>query len=587
MSIKIKEVSIENLNSLKGKSSVSFNGNFILIKGFNEVNQSSNGTGKSSIIEAVIFAIYGKSFKKELNLDDIITDGCNLLSVELLFEDDYNKYKIIRSRSRKPAISKCSFFKNEEDMSSGLTTTETQSLIENTIGVSFQTFINNNMLNTELFKFIKSSSTQKLEILERVLSLGILSTNYNIFQKQERASYNAYDTHYKERYALETSFKNLKTQQENIEKQVEENIKQIQEAINKNKEEYGRQTTELQNVDSSLLSAETEYEEHINGIDQKTRLLGEWNGKKSSFEKELEFYDKNKTCLSCGQSLPNRDEKMQDLKWKIETAKIEAELAQNSINSLKKQPIIKLVSDLKSKKATINETIINLKRTMQNQVAQINQLKNITNNSDQIDEVKKNLEKELELEASSKEVLNIDSFFKDFFAPKSQSRIKIASDLIKILNHNISKIVSNFFVEDVKLIFEVSDGAISETIWKDGFKKKYESLSSGERQKLDIVVVLSLLEISTKFFKNNKLKFLVIDEALDHLDIVWARYVSEYIKTFSESLNITTLLISHHSVVEEIDMLFDSVISVYKDSKGSRILEESEILPEETIDNQP
>jgi hypothetical protein len=221
-----------------------------------------------------------------------------------------------------------------------------------------------------------------------------------------------------------------------------------------------------------------------------------------------------------------------------------------------------------------NETELkNAKFQLEQNEKTIAKFKAITSEASKIEEIKSQLSTAQKEYLDSKGLLNQTSFWRELLTPKSKTRMDIASTLLQTLNSTIQKYINNFYNKDVHMSFAIIDNNINENIVMNNEKFKYDQLSSGEKQKIDIIIVLALLDIAMTQFKNNKLKFLIVDESLDHLDMVWARYTTEFIKQYAVNLNMMILFISHHSVVEELDSVFDNKIVAYKDSHGNSTIQ--------------
>jgi DNA repair exonuclease SbcCD ATPase subunit len=576
MSIKLGYIIIENFNTYLGRHKISFKeaqGNLVLIKGINDIDGSSNGAGKSSIVDALIMAFFGRSIKKELNLDDLV---CNKTSdplrLELGFEDSsdgvvLNTYVIERVRAKAPnAISKCNLYQNGSCISNNSTLTETQNKIEKIIGVDYNTFMNNNVLNPELFRFVKGSNTQKVDTLERVLNLYIVSRISNLFSglvKEDQEVFSKVDTEF---YALKTSLTNMKQQTEKVTEHVQKDINTILENNTKIEDQVKELVAFLNETSGKIYFLNPIVEKINEQIEEHKSEIAKINEKIRENKKILKYYEDNEKCHACNQLLPDREAIIKD---EAEKLKINVELHKAFSDKLKSYQDSESLTDyaalLEAKNST-NTKIKEKKYNITQNIKNIDKLKSITNtsNAGKIEDVIKQLaETEVDWK-TSKERLEKTEFWKELIAPKSKTRMEIASNLLSVLNNYIQKYIKNFFNEDFRFSFVVKDNNIDEHIIKHGKRMKYDQLSSGERQKVDIVIVISLLDIAMSYFKNNKLKFLVIDEALDHLDPVWGKYVIEFIKQYAISMNMMCLLISHHSVVDEVDFLFDNKIIARK-----------------------
>ena len=586
MSVKLADLVIENMNSYLGSHKISFTdnqGNLVLIKGVDEFDKSSNGVGKSTIVDAIVFAFYGRSLKKELNLDDLVCKkSTEPLRIVLSFVDSSDgvvkhSYVIERLRSTKPLFSKCILYEDDICISNSMTNTEVQTKIEQLIGMDYQMFVNNNVLNPELFRFVKGNSAQKIDILERVLNLNIVSkifiTLSNVV-KEDSAVHQKNDTEY---YALKTSFDSLVQQEESVNKNVNENIALLTEANERLAKEIKIQEEHRDDFSLEVSSLHPIIEQINKDLDRLHESKIKLEQNINEHRKKVKYYEKNEDCHACGQPIQNRDSIL-----KLERAKVK-EHAESmntlilSIDELKRDERIekyeKAVSDADECTRKINEKSYQIRNNAKN----IERFSNITSAADQVEEVKAKMSTAYLEYEDSKSKLEMTDFWRDMLIPKSKTRMTLAADLLKVLNANIQKHISNFYNKDFHLNFRINDNSIMEIIEIEGRHFKYDQLSSGEKAKVDIVIVISLLDIAMTYFKNNKLKFLIVDEACDHLDLVWSKYVIEFIKQYAVNLNMMVLFISHHAAVEDMTYVFDNTITAMKGLDGNSYISKNRI----------
>lgn len=576
MSIKLGYIELENYGSFYGKHKLSFKekqGNLVSILGINEIDGSSNGAGKSTIVDAVVMGFFGRSLKRELNLEDFI---CNkvpdlTMRLELGFEDSADgiiahKYVVERIRSKAANSAKCNLYEDGIWITNDKTNTEAQNMINKIIGIDYNMFINTNVLNPELFRFVKGNNNDKLDILERTLNLNIIGKIYNNLNKiagEDQKVHNQVDT---ELYALKTSLTNLKQQSENVNDHIQESIN----TILANNEKLQEQIGELEIVYTDLSSKQNQLQHTVDTINIS---LGEFKDEKIRIEqsiveskKILKYYEDNEKCYACKQDLPDRDSIIEKEKTNLICFSSEKNTIIANIKKLEERQelkdFIKLVEDIKNTGTKIREKKYNVEQNNRN----IEKFKKITNtsNTGMLEEVTEKIGVTTTEWTKTKEIYEKTEFWKELLIPKSQTRMALAADLLKILNTYIQKYVKNFYSKDFRFNFIVKDNNIEEVIYKDGKKMKYDQLSSGERQKVDIVLVISLLDIAMSYFKNNKLKFLIVDEALDHLDPVWGRYVIEFVKQYAIKMNLMCILISHHGIIDEMNYIFDNKIIISK-----------------------
>lgn len=569
---------IENMNSYLGSHKISFTekqGNLVLIKGIDEFDKSSNGSGKSTIVDALTFAFYGRSLKKELNLDDLV---CNKskdpLRIHLSFVDSTdgvvkNEYAIERIRSKSPMFSKCRLFINGICVSNDMTNSETQSRIEQLIGMDYQMFVNNNVLNPELFRFLKGNSAQKIDILERVLNLNIISkiffTLSNVV-KEDQIVFQKNDTEY---YSLKRSLENLLQQEEHVNKNVKENI----DLLKKSNEKIEK---EIKRLEQDRDEHTSKSEELFDELKKRNEMLDKLNKSKIQLEhninehqKRIKYYQKNEKCHACKQQIPNRDAILESEEQKIKEHTTTLQEIILKIDETKAWEGFEKYSTAIESADTCTRTMNVLNDQIKSNKKTINKFSNITSSAHQVEEVKAKMSTAYLEYEDSKTKLEITEFWRELLVPKSKTRMTLAGDLLKILNSNVQKHINNFYNKDFRLYFKINENSISEVIEYEGRQFKYDQLSSGEKAKVDIVIVISLLDIAMTYFKNNRLKFLIVDEACDHLDLVWSKYVIEFIKQYAVKLNMMVLFISHHAAVEDMTYVFDNTIIATKDLDGN------------------
>lgn len=168
-------------------------GNIVLIRGENrdakqidptlpsdEFKISSNGTGKSSLQEIIVYGLFGKTVKRpeKVDKDDVVH---NLTKKDCKIELIFDKYRIVRTRYDGGIAKKNSlrFWESDKgiwDKDSELTVGDqriTQKEIEKKIGLSYDAFVNMCIFTDDQRAcFLECENTKKKEIVENLLSLG-------------------------------------------------------------------------------------------------------------------------------------------------------------------------------------------------------------------------------------------------------------------------------------------------------------------------------------------------------------------------------------------------------------------------------
>ena len=173
----MKPVSLKMENFFSHKDSeIDFDFNSALLIGNSEGDYTkSNGSGKSSIFESILWCIFNKSRAGVMN--DVVKWGETDCKVEFVFSIKDIRYKIIRTRNRVSSSSEVDFFKENslgdwQDMS-GSTSSLTNSNIEQEIKTDYKTFINSVYFRqNDISEFAEAEPFKKKEILKNIIDIS-------------------------------------------------------------------------------------------------------------------------------------------------------------------------------------------------------------------------------------------------------------------------------------------------------------------------------------------------------------------------------------------------------------------------------
>ena len=273
---------------------------------------SRNGTGKTTIVNALSYALYGQALtniKKE-NLINKTNGKAMLVTVE--FEKDNVKYRI--ERGRKPNVLKLFVNDNqmktsESDDDSQGDSRETQKAIEQMLEMSHTMFKHLVALNTYTEPFLSMKAAEQREVIEQLLGITLLSEKaeaLKILVKESKDLITA------EQYKIE----GIKAANENVQKSIDSlGIKSNAWDTKKEAdiENLGRAMMRLENVDiEAELTAHTqlkEWKEHNVKIQNLNRQKATLESALGQAERTVKKYEKdlaslgNKTCHACEQEL--------------------------------------------------------------------------------------------------------------------------------------------------------------------------------------------------------------------------------------------------------------------------------------------
>jgi DNA repair exonuclease SbcCD ATPase subunit len=318
MTIKIKDLSVKNFMSVGNVTqAVDFNREQLtLVLGENldqggDDSGSRNGTGKTTIINGLSYALYGQALTniKKNNLINK-TNGKSML-VTLNFEKNGVEYRIERGRS--PNILK--FFVNGVEKSSEITdesqgdSRETQKDVNDLLGISHSMFKHIVALNTYTEPFLSLKTNEQREIIEQLLGITLLSEKAESLKNQikvtkdiiteETLTVNAIKSSNEK---IAQSIETLKSRQRAWSSKKNQDIARLEESISE---------LEQLNIEKELKSHEklTNWTTHNNEITslnkQKSTLGSALLRADSAIEKIMkDINDLNKAkCFTCGQEL--------------------------------------------------------------------------------------------------------------------------------------------------------------------------------------------------------------------------------------------------------------------------------------------
>lgn len=174
--MKLISIEVDNFWSYK-HFNFNFDKKLCLVEGVNFDERGSNGSGKSALLNAVCFALFGQVPKK-VKVDEVINskEGSDCL-VKLTLEEEGVIYRIIRGR--KPNVLQ---FEINGQLQADTDLKKTQNLIEKKLGVSFDTFVNSVYFYQNSSNFLSLPEDNKKQILTEVLDFYIFDKSLSLIK---------------------------------------------------------------------------------------------------------------------------------------------------------------------------------------------------------------------------------------------------------------------------------------------------------------------------------------------------------------------------------------------------------------------
>jgi DNA repair exonuclease SbcCD ATPase subunit len=577
--IKIKDLTVKNFMSVGNQTqAINFDkGELTLVLGENldlggDDSGSRNGTGKTTIVNALSYAIYGNALTN-IKRDNLINkiNGKGML-VTINFEKDGVDYKI--ERGRKPNITKFTIngkdFEEDSDESQG-DSRETQKVIEELFGMSHEMFKHLIALNTYTEPFLALKNNDQRAIIEQLLGITLLSEKAECLKEEMKINRDKMSS---ENTRIETvKISNEKIQQniESLERKQRMWEDQKVSAIN----ELESSIKILQEID---IDAEIEAHKCLDDFNKKQSAIAEakrWianiEADDAKQEKLIEKLDneivllKEHKCHTCGQDL--HDKKQEEILNAKEEQKQEAaaQILANSTQLQEHQTVIVDIGELESCPPTQYDTLeqsLQHRSTVEGLEKDLQAKKDDINPySEQITELKDTAIQEVSfdlLNELTKVKDHQDFLYKLLTNKDSFVRKKIIEQNLAYLNQRIT-----YYLAKIGLPHIVEfQNDLTVVITQLGQDLDFDNLSRGERNRLILSMSWAFRDVWESLYHSINLLF--IDELVDSgMDSAGVESSIGILKKMTRERQKNVFLISHR---DDLTSRVNHVLKVIKEN---------------------
>ena len=538
-----------------------------------------NGEGKSTILDALCFGLFGKPFrniKKNQLVNSINGKNC---VVEIEFTIASSHYKIVRGA--KPNI--FDIFLNGDLVNQDAAIRDYQKVLEQQIlKLNYKTFTQVVILGSASFvPFMQLPAGQRREVIEDILDIRVFSTMNGILKEKITETKS-------ELSEIETKLKLItekaKAQQKIIDSLTDtknQSIKTIQDKIKSNNDTIGEKSDNaiiLINQINDLQKDIQNQEAIARDIDICKSNLSKFNQKDSTIDESIEFFNQNEVCPSCEQGIEHthKDSIVRKLTKSKEEHAVKVNLLNEALNKLTAQldNIAKIndqITDLNITLSTENNAITMLTK-LNNELE--TEIKSLNENQGDITLEQSTLkifaEEALKLNATKmditkkRNVQDIASILLRDTGIKTQIIKEYLPAMNKLINMYLSAM--DFFV---KFDLDENFNEVIKSRFRDEFT--YASFSEGEKMRIDLAILFTWRQIA-KMKNSVNTNLLLLDEIFDSsLDVAGTDYFLSVMDKLGENNNI--FVISHKG-----DVLLDKFqnnIRFEKTNDFSRIVENS------------
>ncbi|NDB27924.1 recombinase [archaeon] len=556
--------------SIKWKNFLSTGNNFTevaLNKSSTTLILGTNGAGKSTILDALTFGLFGKPFRKinKPQLTNSINDKDCL--IEINFQIGKTKYMV--RRGIKPTIFE--IYHNGKLIDQDSKAKDYQKYLEeNILKLNYKSFTQTVILGSATFvPFMQLNANDRRDIIEDLLDIKIFSImNENLKQRQSLLK-DDIDTNTLERDKIEYSIDMQERYMENAAKNKAKKIKTNNEKISEKETEVSSAFDEIEIINSKIIEL-TESISDFDDVKKKQNKLDSLEsqliatGKKH--KKDIDFFETIETCPSCKQSVEDehRCNIVDDKKSKIEEIN-------TAVEKLSKQ--FKVVNSRLSEITTVQDEIYKLNskvtennttiRMIQKNIKEIQEENDELNNDEtSITELKKEMKKLTtslsKLDIKRKELVEQREYYNVSSMLLKDTGVK--TSIIKYYLPKMNGLINKYLKEMDFYINFTMDEKFSENIKSRGRENfSYASFSEGEKMRIDLALLFTWRAIA-KMKNSVNTNLLILDEVFDSsLD---NSGTDEFLKLLNTLGGNNVFVISHKG-----EILYDKFHSVIKFDK--------------------
>jgi len=534
----------------------------------------TNGAGKSTILDALTFSLFGRPFRKINKPQLINTVNEKDCIVEVEFTIGTTEWKVIRGI--KPNIFE--IHRNGEVLDQESASVDQQKWLEQTVlKMNYKSFTQIVILGSSTFvPFMQLPAAHRREVIEDLLDIKIFSSMNTVIKEKIRQ--------------IREEVKTLELKKESLFDKVEMQRNFIEELENRGNVKINDNQKKIANLDaevdiymrenSSLEESIFKYikeQEEVTGAADKLRKLGNLKGKISqkvlTITTEHKFFTENTVCPTCTQDIDeafrlhritdaqNKAKELQSGYQELEETIKSEEERERQFNILSKE-ITKLTHEVSQNNTKISGCQRQI-RDFESEIQTLtNQLKNKNTEHEKLESFRETLQKTYDELAVKKDSINYYDFAYGLLKDGGV-KSKIIKKYLPLINQQVNRYLQ---MMDFYINFTL-DEEFNETVQSPIHEDfSYASFSEGEKMRIDLALLFTWREVAG--FKNSvNTNLLILDEVFDSsLDGFGTEEFLKIIKYTIKDANI--FVISHKTGLDD---KFDNVIKFEKVKGFSRI----------------
>jgi|TARA_B100000085_G_scaffold239999_1_gene230178 DNA repair exonuclease SbcCD ATPase subunit len=482
----------------------------------------SNGAGKSTMLDALCFALFNKPFRK-INRGQLVNSiNEKGTKVEVCFSIGKDEYRVFRGI--KPNVFE--LYRNNKLVDQDAAAKDTQKYLEQSIlKLNFKSFTQVVILGSSTFvPFMQLSAPHRREVIEDLLDINVFSNMNQLLKDRIRTAHSqSKDCQHMLNLAeskVEAQQKLLKSLTE-INESRQEARQQKVEANNKRIEELKKKVEKLENDTKGYVEDSIDLEDWHKCLSKALQQKSEFKSNLKRVAKDLKFFKENSQCPTCHQNI---HEVLRDAKTEVlmQTGKALAEEIKIFDEAVKEYQVIierqegmnQMIRELRKQASETEREIVQFEFQNLEIQKEIVDLQQVRPNIDREEETLFALQKDMsETESDCSEVSKkldeyqvVGSLLKD-----SGIKRQIIKKYVPVFNQLINKYLQSmdFFVN---FTLDEEFNEVIKSRFRDEFS--YSSFSEGEKQKIDLALLFTWREVAR--MKNSvATNLLILDEVFD------------------------------------------------------------------------
>jgi len=527
----------------------------------------TNGAGKSTILDALCFSLYGKAFRK-IKKDQLInTTNEKGAVVEIEFNVNKVDWKI--ERGIKPNTFK--IWRNGEELDQKASAIDQQKWLEqNVLKMNYKSFTQIVILGSSSFvPFMQLPATSRREVVEDLLDIKIFSSMNVLIKDKIRNLKEGIRTLELKKESLNDKVRMQKNFIDELETRSQDDIKQKESKINNLLTEENDFMNGNDNLNQELVTLQEELKEYSDSS-KKLREFGNIKGKLSqrisTLVKDHKFFNENTVCPTCDQEIEdsfrlNRIERSQtkakELQKGYEELLVAIKKEENRESHLKSLSgdISKLLNGITSNNSQINSCQRQVK-TLESEIQRLtSQLADRNSEHEKLEQFRETLQTTYEELAVKRE----DTSYYDFtynLLKDGGVKTKIIKKYLPLINQQVNKYLQKMEFYINFTLDEEFNETVQSPIHEDF---SYSSFSEGEKMRIDLALLFTWREVAR--YKNSvNTNLLIMDEVFDSsLD---GFGTDEFLKIIRYEIQDANIFVISHK-----ESLFDKFQNVIKFEK--------------------